>query len=320
VQGYNNGGTFFLRLKQDSDTYYEISNAETGGAGIVRKVDQGQEVDSIALQAAFSQGVNYHLLVNFSPTDCKVIAFGEILALGADTAPLKLNSFEIELFQEDGFFDNIEFAANPFDYYVAAGDSITQGSNDDISSDGTGYEPILENLITDIKGYSHLIVNEGVSGDTSTGGVSLMPTILANNPQARFFLVQYGSNDAGMPALSSGLGLQPGNSNYPGTFKDNMQNIITLIIEAGKVPYLAKVPYTTRADRDLNAIQEYNLVIDELVDSNHIGIVSPDFYCYFENHPEFLADGLHPNGLGYQAMAQIWRKVLTDQSSSGCNP
>ena len=63
-------------------------------------MDQGQEVDSIALQAAFSQGVNYHLLVNFSPTDCKVIAFGEILALGADTAPLKLNSFEIELFQE----------------------------------------------------------------------------------------------------------------------------------------------------------------------------------------------------------------------------
>jgi lysophospholipase L1-like esterase len=320
VQGYNNGGTFFLRLKQDSDTYYEISNTETGGAGIVRKVDQGQEVDTIALHSAFSQGVNYHLLVNFRPTDCKVIAFGEILILGADTAPLKLNSLEIELLQEDGFFDNIELTANPFDYYVAAGDSITQGSLDDISSDGTGYEPILENLITDIKGYSHLIVNEGVGGDTSTGGVSLMPTILANNPQARFFLVQYGSNDANMPALSSGLGLQPGNSNYPGTFKDNMQNIITLIIEAGKVPYLAKVPYTTVADRDLNAIQEYNLVIDELVDSNHIGIVSPDFYCYFENHPEFLADGLHPNGLGYQAMAQIWSKVLTDQSSSGCNP
>ena len=147
-----------------------------------------------------------------------------------------------------------------------------------------------------------------------------MPTILANYPQARFFLVQYGSNDATMPALPSGLGLQPGDSNYSGTFKDNMQNIITLIIEAGKVPYLAKVPYTTNADRDLNAIQEYNQVIDELVDSNHIGVVAPDFYCYFESHPEFLDDGLHPNGLGYQAMAQLWSDVLTDQNSSGCNP
>jgi len=39
--------------------------------------------------------------------------------------------------------------------YIAIGDSITFGSNDDIPSDGIGYEPILANLLTTT------IANEG---------------------------------------------------------------------------------------------------------------------------------------------------------------
>ncbi len=37
--------------------------------------------------------------------------------------------------------------------YVAVGDSITQGTGDDIPEDGIGYEPILEKLLTDSRGY-----------------------------------------------------------------------------------------------------------------------------------------------------------------------
>ena len=66
-------------------------------------------------------------------------------------------------------------------------------------------------------------------------------------------------------------------------------------------------------------LQEYNQVIDELVAANTIGVMPPDFYCYFENNPAQIADGLHPNGLGYQSMAQGWLDVLTDhQNNGGC--
>ena len=56
--------------------------------------------------------------------------------------------------------------------------------------------------------------------------------------------------------------------------------------------------------------EEYNLVIDELLVLNAIS-VSPDFYTYFIEHPEGMsADGFHPNGFGYQGMAELWFKEI----------
>jgi lysophospholipase L1-like esterase len=57
-------------------------------------------------------------------------------------------------------------------------------------------------------------------------------------------------------------------------------------------------------------IQEYNTVIDELVLTNNILVVPPAFYAYFQAHQGELADGLHPNGTGYQSMANLWFNAL----------
>ena len=84
-----------------------------------------------------------------------------------------------------------------------------------------------------------------------------------------------------------------------------MQQIIYLIIDAGKTVYLGKCPYA--GIPDLSTIQQYNAVIDELVLANGIEVVPPDFYSYFEQvYPDEFADALHPNGLGYQSMADLW--------------
>ena len=62
------------------------------------------------------------------------------------------------------------------DYYVAIGDSITEGYGDiywqdNISSDGRdvggGFEPILNNLLTTARSIPHHIANEGVGGTKS---------------------------------------------------------------------------------------------------------------------------------------------------------
>jgi len=58
------------------------------------------------------------------------------------------------------------------------------------------------------------------------------------------------------------------------------------------------------------AIQDYNAAIDELRISNGISVVAPDFYAWFQSHQSQLADGIHPNGTGYQSMANLWFNAL----------
>jgi len=182
--------------------------------------------------------------------------------------------------------------------YVAVGDSITVGSHDDILTDGIGYEPVLANLLAGAKGYPIAVQNAGVSGTRSADGASSIWGTLSAYPSARYFLILYGTNDATIPAVSKA------------TYKANMQSIIDAIVNDGRTPYLAKVPYNTDAAFDPAAIQDYNSAIDELRASNGITVVAPDFYFWFQSHPEQLADGIHPNGVGYQSMATQWSYVL----------
>ena len=208
------------------------------------------------------------------------------------------------------------------EYFVAVGDSITRGSHDDYPADdisldgrntGGGYEPILNNLLTKEKGYPHTVVNEGISGDTSAEGVVQIATTLSNHPSAKYYLVMYGTNDAWFPAVPSGLGLNPGDEGYSGSYKDSMQRIISAILAAGRTPYLAKVPYATVPGIDISAIQNYNLVVEELIFDNDIWVIPPDFFAYFQD-PLYIGeldDGVHPNGLGYQSMADLWFDALT---------
>ncbi len=229
------------------------------------------------------------------------------------------------------------------DYYVTMGDSITAGYGDDVAADNTssdgrnsggGYEPVLNNLLTAAKGYPQNVVNEGVGGTTSGDGLALVSSLLARHPNAQMFLVDYGMNDA-RPWLPvpSGLGLNPGDSGYAGSFKDNMQQIINAVNAAGKKIALSKInpaladcavnnpsdpgycaPYpnfSTGARTVL--IQKYNQVVDELraIPSNKITVVPPDLYTYFANHTQTeYFDNIHPNGVGYQAVGNLWLQAL----------
>ena len=192
--------------------------------------------------------------------------------------------------------------------YIAVGDSITFGSNDDIPADGIGYEPILAGLL------AATVANEGVGGVSSADGAAFISATLSKYPSANYYLVLYGTNDAdtffGGPT-PSGKGLLPGNAGYSGSYKDNMQRIISAIKAAGKTPFLAKVPFTPLPRYSDTIIREYNAAIDELVAANGISVTPPDLYIHFKNHPGQLdADGLHPNGAGYQSIANLWATVL----------
>jgi lysophospholipase L1-like esterase len=246
------------------------------------------------------------------------------------------------------------------DYYVAFGDSITAetGGHDEIPGDDTsadgrntggGFEPILNDLLTNSKGYSHTVENEGVSGDESIDGANRIATVLAAHPNADYLLILLGTNDSFGPVPSgvglscTGLSLPSNDPGCPGTYKDNMQKIINAVIQAEKVPLMAKVPirygdcdfsqggqcwtFTNPYTNPTNLLisQEYNVALDELRAFNAIeGTLGnpfnpPDLYTYFEGTPLDASgksveydDIIHPGGLGYQSIANLWLQALTE--------
>ena len=265
-------------------------------------------------------------------------------------------------------FTDFQFTAATFvvvDYYVALGDSITFGLHhdnvpfDDVSYDGRnsggGYEPVLNNLLTAVKGYGHTVENEGISGDQAIDGVNRIQDVLADHPGSTHFLIQYGTNDSwdplptpsGLDLPCTGLNMPNNHPDCPGSFKDNMLRIINAVRGAGKNPLLAKVPPRygncgffpqcspfpdpSTAPENTVTISTFNLVIDQLILEEFLEsqpgtlLIPPDFFTYFEGtgvdssgkSPEF-DDYLHPDGIGMRSMAELWCKALTN-SNSLCN-
>ena len=97
-----------------------------------------------------------------------------------------------------------------------------------------------------------------------------------------------------------------------------MQQIIDLVKNQGKTPMLALIPYATRDFSFLRSgIINYNRVITGdnndpgLIAINGIAVVPPNFYAHFETNPQQLGSrGLHPNGVGYRAMGDLWCGAL----------
>ena len=252
--------------------------------------------------------------------------------------------------RQTAYTDSIVFGIG--DYYVAFGDSITDGVGDDIAIDdisadgrnvGGGYMPILNDLLTAAKGIPHTVVNETIPGYESGDGVAVINDAIAAHPNSKYFLILFGTNDSDISSpVMSGLNALPGDEDYPGTFKDNMQQIIDAVQDAAKIPLISKVPirygdcsepgdcdaYPDPANAPANIlIQDYNLVIDQLITENNLefnpenypGVMlsPPDLYSYYEStgvdgsgkSPQFF-DWLHPNGFGYQSLADLWLQAL----------
>jgi lysophospholipase L1-like esterase len=221
------------------------------------------------------------------------------------------------------------------------GDSITMGLFDDVVLDdvslngrntGGGYAPVLnDHLSASNTGVPVTVWNDGNSGETTAEGVGRIAAIVTRTPQVQGYLFGYGTNDSGgsLP-LPSGLGLNPGDPGYAGSYKDYLQRVIDAVVRppplgAGKRVYFAKVPpFLSNATRDAR-VQEFNQVIEELLGQlklaypDYLSYVAPDFHGYFTAHPgEFVSDGIHPSGIGYQSMGRLWCEALNGQQGWNC--
>lgn len=202
------------------------------------------------------------------------------------------------------------------DYYIAIGDSITNGvgdeddSNND-SDDGRivsiqGFQARLANRLTITTGLPQIVFNEGIEGDTAAQMDSRVASILERHSGANRVLMLIGTNDS-----DSGV--------TAGQFNTSVSATATKVDDIyGKQLWIAKImpTYTndtlTTLDAARNAvIQDYNDEIDSIVGLHADTSLGPDFYSIFLGHTNLYANYLHPNDAGYGVMADEWHDTLT---------
>lgn len=161
------------------------------------------------------------------------------------------------------------------------GDSLTAGYG--ISS-AEAFPEQLQGAL-DAAGYQVTVINSGVSGETTAGGVSRLEWVLADVPD--MVIVELGGNDA-----LRGLA--------PEQTQSNLDRIMTRFAESGVKILLAGM----RAPRNLGSAyySKFDALYPALA-AKHDVLLYPFFLEGVAGNPQLnLADGIHPNAQGVKVI------------------
>jgi acyl-CoA thioesterase I len=186
----------------------------------------------------------------------------------------------------------------PEDTWFFMGDSITAFAYDRAEIHAPSF---ATGISTAVPGYFPAMINGGIGAETTTDALARLAEALTLNPDYRFFILSYGTNDAA------------GGQIPVATFKANLQTMIDQIEAAGREPVIPHIPPS--ADGQHGTIPEYNTAIDELTTENGL-IPGADMYDYFSTTPDLFTcppcagdrptDNLHPNDTGLKGMNAEW--------------
>jgi lysophospholipase L1-like esterase len=188
---------------------------------------------------------------------------------------------------------------------VCAGDSITGWNN----FGGVGdwpfhtYPEFLQRLCEPL-GWS--IANCGIAGEVSPNGVGQVGEYLALFPNARLFVVGYGTND---------LGMWPDVKETSPRIIGNLDRMVQAIRGGSRQPVLLNVPYANESmfppavARVLHQMRDYHnarlAAYCREGEVTHVEIAS-------KLRDEHFGDELHPNDEGARIIAQEVFRVLSD--------
>ncbi len=140
------------------------------------------------------------------------------------------------------------------------------------------------------RGYQVTVLNAGVSGDTSAGGLSRLDWTLADRPD--LVIVELGANDALR-------GLDPART------RENIDAILTRLKAAGVQPLLTGMLAPRNLGRDYYS--KFDQLYPDLAQSHEISFY-PFFLDGVAGRPDLnQRDGLHPTAAG---IAIIVEKIL----------
>jgi lysophospholipase L1-like esterase len=201
-------------------------------------------------------------------------------------------------------------ASRSFIDVVCAGDSITGWNNfGDVSQWPYHTFPEFLQLLCDPLGLT--IANGGVAGEVSSNGLEQVRDYLGLFPDARYFVVGFGTND---------LGMWPDVKRTSPMIIKNIDQMVRAIKESGRQPILLNVPYANESMLPERVADELHSNLDCHNDrlrayclENQIPLVD----LASKLRDEHFADEIHPNDEGAQVIAQELFQVLSGVWSKG---
>ncbi len=179
---------------------------------------------------------------------------------------------------------------------VAFGDSLTAGLG--VSAEES-YPAQLQRRLDDA-GLRYRVVNAGVSGDTTAGGLRRVAWVLNSKP--RVVILELGANDG-----LRGLSLQETRGNLERIIRQFQGASVTVVLAGMKLPPNYGTEYTAGFETIYRSLaQKYHLTLIPFFLDGVAGSTSLN-----------QADGIHPTGEGYQIIAnKIFETVkpLLDQT------
>ena len=167
--------------------------------------------------------------------------------------------------------------AAPAATILALGDSLTAGYG---LAEADGFVPRLDAALQEM-GRDVTVINAGVSGDTSAGGLTRIEWALQDRPSV--LILELGAND-----MLRGID--------PATTRANLEAIVIRAKEAGVTIVLAGMRSTENFGADYK--QAFDSIYPELA-RRHQLILMPFFLEGVAADPKLnQADGLHPNAQG----------------------
>ncbi len=188
---------------------------------------------------------------------------------------------------------------------VCAGDSITGWNNFGVISEWP-YRTYPEFLHRLCEPLGLRIANGGIAGEISQNGLGQVGEYLGLFPNARYFVVGYGTND---------LGMWPDVERTSPMIIENLDQMVRAIRDGGRQPILLNVPYANESMFPRKVAEE--LHANRAFHNNRLRT-----YCLADQVPlvniasklgdQHFADELHPNDEGAQVIAQEVFNVLSE--------
>jgi lysophospholipase L1-like esterase len=183
--------------------------------------------------------------------------------------------------------------------FMAFGNSITEGKNGSGVIVDDPYPEILQQMLAArYVTQSITVANRGLGGEqTGTGSDRIKSELAALHPEV--VLLEEGVND-----------LLAGDPTRIGPMIEALADIVHKSKASGATVFLATLlptrPGSPRGDGPAPLIPEANRQIRALASAEHVPLVDLYLGVNGSTEPYIDIDGLHPNQVGYQKMAQVF--------------
>ena len=176
---------------------------------------------------------------------------------------------------------------------VAFGDSISEGYG---VQTGSSFPDQLQRKL-DERGFAYQVVNLGVSGDTTTGGLGRLDYALSLKPA--IVILELGGNDGlrGIPVSST---------------KANLDKMIQAFRDSGASVVLAGMTLPPNYGPDY--IRQFEAAYKDLANKYHLTLIPflmEDILAQYKTRPGLMQrDGIHPTAEGHAIIAETVLRYL----------